>query len=92
MANAVDLPGHPAIVRVPACEISPDSDLGHRPVTTFVGELSGDDIEAALRAGLAMARQLVARNLIVAAALHLAGTTRSLGLTHETKADRLEHA
>ena len=31
IANAVDLPGHPAIVRVPACELAPDSDLGRAP-------------------------------------------------------------
>ena len=27
IANAVDIPGHAAIVRVPACQIAPDSDL-----------------------------------------------------------------
>src|SRR5207302_3045389 len=40
IANAVDLPGHPAITRVPACELAPDSDLGTRLVTQDVGELS----------------------------------------------------
>src|SRR5207249_962633 len=40
IANAVDLPGHPAISRVPACELSPDSDLGTLPVTQNVGWLS----------------------------------------------------
>jgi len=30
IANAVDLPGHPGIARVPACDIQPDSDLGTR--------------------------------------------------------------
>ena len=34
IANAVDLPGHSAIVRQPANELSPDSDLGERLVTT----------------------------------------------------------
>ena len=37
IANAVDLPGHPAIIRVPARELAPDSDLGIRPVTQAVG-------------------------------------------------------
>src|SRR5262249_43703757 len=40
IANAVDLPGHPAIVRLPANEIQPDSDLGARLVTHDVGALS----------------------------------------------------
>ena len=45
IANAVDLPGHPAIVRVPACELAPDSDLGDRLVTQAVGrvDLSGNE-------------------------------------------------
>ncbi|TGS52683.1 UPF0280 family protein, partial [Mesorhizobium sp. M3A.F.Ca.ET.201.01.1.1] len=30
IANAVDLPGHPAIRRVPARDLAPDSDLGDR--------------------------------------------------------------
>ena len=30
IANAVDLPGHPAITRVPADLLAPDSDLGDR--------------------------------------------------------------
>ena len=33
IANAVDLPGHPAIKRMPARELAPDSDLGDRLVT-----------------------------------------------------------
>jgi ApbE superfamily uncharacterized protein (UPF0280 family) len=33
VANAVDLPGHPRILRVPARELAPDSDLGEIPVT-----------------------------------------------------------
>src|SRR5262249_26464473 len=32
IANVVDLPGHPAILRVPAIELQPDSDLGSRLV------------------------------------------------------------
>src|SRR5882757_9166821 len=40
IANAVDLPGHPAIVRRPASELQPDSDLGMRLVTSGVGTLS----------------------------------------------------
>src|SRR3954447_19849786 len=40
IANAVDLPEHPAIVRRAAHDLQPDSDLGARLVTRGVGELS----------------------------------------------------
>ena len=40
IANAVDLPGHPAILRCPAHDLQPDSDLGARLVTRDVGDLS----------------------------------------------------
>jgi ApbE superfamily uncharacterized protein (UPF0280 family) len=71
IANAVDLPGHPAITRRPACDVQPDSDLGTRPVTRDVGALSVGDIEAALEAGAISARQLLAAGLIDGAALRL---------------------
>src|SRR5207253_4439685 len=45
IANAVDLPGHPSISRVPARELAPDSDLGARLVTQDGGELSDGEIE-----------------------------------------------
>ncbi len=48
IANAVDLPGHPAVTRVPAQDIQPDSDLGARLVTRDVGELSQAEIMRAL--------------------------------------------
>jgi ApbE superfamily uncharacterized protein (UPF0280 family) len=76
VANAVDLPGHPAIVRVPATDLQPDSDLGYRPVTRAVGQLSEPDIDRALASGEHAAGALRDRGLIAAAALHLAGTTR----------------
>ena len=40
IANAVDLPSHPSIMRIPAREIAPDSDLLDLPVTRNVGSLS----------------------------------------------------
>ena len=76
IANAVDLPGHPSIKRVPACELAPDSDLGERPVTQAVGELSPDEIHDALSAGVRVAESLRVANLIRAAALNLRGETR----------------
>ncbi len=79
IANAVDLPGHPAITRRPASEIAPDSDLGARPVTTHVGALSATDTARALARGTAHAEGLRARGLVTAAALVLNGETRTLG-------------
>lgn len=79
VANAVDLPGHPAVLRAPACDIQPDSDLGDRLVTRDVGPLRPDEIDQALEHGLACARRLLDRGLIRAAALHCAGATRALG-------------
>jgi uncharacterized protein len=73
IGNAVDLPGHPAIVRCPAQDLQPDSDLGARLVTRQVGELSGREVEDALEAGAACARQLFAAGLIDGAALRLQG-------------------
>ena len=84
IANPVDLPGHPAIVRVPARTLAPDSDLGDRLVTQKVGELSPAEISAALDAGVNVARSLLSRGLIRSAALHLRGATRVVGLNLES--------
>jgi ApbE superfamily uncharacterized protein (UPF0280 family) len=73
IANAVDLPRHPAIARCPAHDLQPDSDLGARLVTRGVGELSAGEIEAALKSGAACARKLLAAGLIDGAALRLHG-------------------
>jgi uncharacterized protein len=84
IANAVDLPGHPNVIRVPARNLAPDSDLGDRLVTQAVGELFPGEIAAALDAGFAVARSLLSDGLIRAAALHLLGKTRIVGLVLET--------
>jgi uncharacterized protein len=73
IANSVDLPGHPAIVRCPAHDLQPDSDLGARLVTRSVGELSVGEIEDALESGAVCARKLLAAGLIDGAALRLHG-------------------
>jgi ApbE superfamily uncharacterized protein (UPF0280 family) len=80
VANAVDLPGHPAIVRVPAGELQPDSDLGARPVTRDVGHLHRGEIASALEAGACKARALLAAGLIDAAALNLQGEIRIVAM------------
>lgn len=79
IANTVDLPGHPAVVRHPACALSPDSDLGDRPVTVAVGQLSGPEIDAALSNGTLVAQECLRRGLIIGAALFLAGIGRIVG-------------
>lgn len=75
IANAVDLPQNSAILRTPARELQPDSDLQDLLVTRFVPRLSDDDIARALECGLMKARELVSRGLISAASLHLQGQT-----------------
>lgn len=79
IANAVDLPGHPAIARVPAASRQPDSDLGERLVTIGVGTLDRMAIDAALDRGLDTARILLADGHIVAAVLLLGGHARTAG-------------
>lgn len=78
IANAVDLPGHPAIERLPANAIQADSDLGALLVTRNVGRLAEAEIETALAAGLRQAGALQQADLIVAAAMHLQGVSRTL--------------
>jgi uncharacterized protein len=87
IANAVDLPGHPAIVRCRADELQPESDLGARLVTRHVDVLEAGEIVSALEAGMDKARVLLAAGLIDGAALRLQGETRVAGLK-EFGADR----
>jgi ApbE superfamily uncharacterized protein (UPF0280 family) len=99
IANAVDLPGHAAIVRLPANEIQPGTDLGARLVTREVGALSESEIEQALEAGADCARFCMASGLIEGAALRLHGRTiavepRDAGNPplHENRLEDLLHA
>ena len=71
IANAVDLPGHPAIERVPASELEPDTDLGSRLVTTDVGPLHAEDVAQALAGGVEEAERMRAHGLLAAAVLCL---------------------
>ena len=84
VANAVDLPGHPAIVRVPACDLAPDNDLGSRLVTQAVGKLTAAEVCRALAAGVQSAKRLRRMGLIRAAALNLCGETRLVGADRVT--------
>lgn len=85
IANAVDLPGHPAIVRIPACELAPESDLGERRVTQAVGALTPDEVNEALLAGAHAAERMVRMGLIRSAALSLLGETRVVGVLGEAR-------
>lgn len=80
IANAVDLPGHPQIVRVPANELQPDSDLGIRLVTRDVGALSQSEVMIALESGARKGRALLAEGLIDGVSLHLQGETVAVAL------------
>jgi len=97
IANAVDLPGHPAILRMPANEMQHDSDLGDRLVTREIGALTEQEIEAALESGARRAQQLLAAGLIEGAALRLLGETvvvgaRGIAQPHPLHRDQIRHA
>jgi hypothetical protein len=79
IANAVNIPEHPAIIRLPACELAPDSDLGERLVTQAVGQLLSEEVNQALKSGARTAERLLRMGLIRSAALNLQGQTRVVG-------------
>ena len=87
IANAIDA-AHPAIERVPASSLDPDSDLGDRLVTVERGSLPLETIYGALSQGEEFARHLLKRRLINAAFLSCEGHIRTVnnnyGNTNET--------
>ncbi len=90
IANAVDLPGHPAIARAPADSLRDDSDLGAIPATVRCGWLCASDIDAALGRGVAEAERMLRAGLIEGAALFLRGAARAVGGAHMTMTDDRE--
>ncbi len=78
VANAVNV-DHPAIRRLPAVQVRPDSDLGELPVTVAVAPLPRAAVHQALEGGLAAARRMRAAGLIHAACLRLQGEVRIEG-------------
>ncbi len=76
IANAVNLPDHPGVTRIPAREISPDSDLGDLRVTRGVEPLPESEIIAALDSGARATESLRDRGLIHSSALCVQGQTR----------------
>src|SRR6266567_375050 len=85
IANAVDLPGHPAIIRLPARDLAPDSDLGDCPVTQAVPELTIEEVNEALEAGIQTAKRMLRMGLIRSAALNLQRETRVVGTLAESQ-------
>ena len=79
IANAINLPDHPAIARVKACDLDPKSDLGDMLVTRGVGALSPSDVALALARGAEEAQRLVVAGLVEEAALHLSGASVVVG-------------
>lgn len=79
IANAVDLPDHPAIRRKPAHDLQADSDLGDRLVTVAVANLSPQERAQAIASGMACAEALQARGMIEAAAIFLQSDLGVLG-------------
>jgi len=79
IANAVDLPAHPAITRCPARDLDPDSDLGMQPVVTGCAPLSPEEVARALGQGAKRAEAMFHRGRIHAAALFLGGVCHTFG-------------
>lgn len=79
IANAVDLPDHPAISRARAIDVVDDSDLGEQLVVTGCGVLSADEVDAALAAGHAKAGSFIALGLVHRAGLFLQSEGRLAG-------------
>ncbi len=72
IANAITI-SSPAIICQPAASLVPDSDLKDRLVTVDVGPLSADEIDHALAAGAALARQMCDDVQIMTAYARLGG-------------------
>ncbi len=79
IANAVDLPGHPAIIRRAACDVDDNSDLADLPVVTGCGQLSAYDCVHALNAGRRRAQSFQSEGLVTSAALYLQGHAATTG-------------
>ncbi len=68
-----------AVGRCRADSIDPNTDLREVEITTHVGELTRDEIDAALKQGIERAGQLVNRGLIVGACVAVKGYMRCTG-------------
>lgn len=91
IANAVDLPKHPSVIRKPASAMDEASDLGELPVVVGCGALPQGDIAKALSQGAALAETYVAQNRIAGAALFLQGQSQMISPTHFKLSQRTPH-
>jgi uncharacterized protein len=78
IANAVDLPFSPKVMRQAARELSPDSDLRDRLVTVAVDELTADEVFEALGNGIVCMQALLKERQLVAVSLMLSNEVISL--------------
>ncbi len=78
IANAVNV-DDPAIRRLPAHEVKDESDLRDLLVTVGVGQLSDEQRAKAISCGADRARQILSKNLIVAAYIQLQGKMVGIG-------------
>lgn len=92
IANAVNIPGHPEILRTPASELQPDSDLGAIPVTSNVGQLTSHELDIALDAGEALAGGLVNDTVIEGCCIRLATKSRLITAPHLARLENVGHA
>ena len=74
IANAIDLPSHPGIVRVRAREMAPDNDLGDLCVTRAVPKLCSGEVQEALASGASVAEELISGWLATRRSTSFAGT------------------
>ena len=82
IANAVDLPGHPAIDPLPGERVAARQRPRRAPCYPRCRRTPGEgEIDDALRAGVSRAQQLLAAGLIEGAALRLLGETAVVGAT-----------
>ena len=88
IANVIDIPGSDKVTRVSAEELSPDSDLAGRLVTTNVSLLSKNEKREALEKGARLANQMKEAGLIHSAFLSLQG--ESLIVEHSKKSASAE--
>jgi len=80
IANAVKIPDHPNVTRIPANQRSPDTDLGSLEVTTHVGDLTMDEVQSALDNGMKIAQSCLKKGLIGGAVLQLKQELRQVGM------------
>ena len=79
IANAVDLPNHPSIIRKAARDVQEHSDLGELPVVVACGPLTEAESARALEVGLECAKNFQLKGLITSAALFLKGQSATTG-------------